>query len=297
VILVSGATSCFIAINSLAGAVGEMLVEGPTLARGYLNNPEKTAEAFIYDPSWATDTNEAGEKRRFYKSGDLVRYNSAQGALTYIGRKDTQVKLHGQRVELGEIETRLTADVDIQLAVVYVPKSGYAQGKLVTVFCFAGANHTEVRELLLEHASEQRVTGLRQRIGTVLPTYMVPGIWLSVESLPLLSSGKLDRKKVARWLEEMDEDPQFTLNGDEEVDPSLYTPANETEKLLAEAWSRVLNIPVHFDCHDMYKPLQKGRLWSHGAGHPAPHFYPRSCSAHIGHRNTSLLRREAGGEV
>jgi amino acid adenylation domain-containing protein/non-ribosomal peptide synthase protein (TIGR01720 family) len=233
------------ATNSLAGAVGEMLVEGPTLARGYLNNPEKTAEAFIYAPSWATDTNEAGEKRRFYKSGDLVRYNSAQGALTYIGRKDTQVKLHGQRVELGEIESRLTADVDIQLAVVYVPKSGYAQGKLVTVFCFAGANHTEARELLLEHASEQRITGLRQRIGTVLPTYMVPGIWLSVESLPLLSSGKLDRKKVARWLEEMEEDPQFTINGDEEVDPSLYTPANETEKLLAEAWSRVLNIPVH----------------------------------------------------
>jgi len=86
------------ATDSLAGAVGEMLVEGPTLARGYLNNPEKTAEAFIYAPSWATDTNEAGEKRRFYKSGDLVRYNSAQGALTYIGRKDTQVKLHGQRV-------------------------------------------------------------------------------------------------------------------------------------------------------------------------------------------------------
>ena len=233
-----------IAADIVAGAVGEMLVEGPTLARGYLNNPEKTAEAFIYAPSWATDTNEAGEKRRFYKSGDLVRYNSSQGALTYIGRKDTQVKLHGQRVELGEIESRLTADVDIQLAVVHVPKTGYAQGKLVTVFCFAGANHTEARELLLEHASEQRITGLRQRIGTVLPTYMVPGIWLSVESLPLLSSGKLDRKKVAAWLEEMVEDPQFTLNGDEEVDSSLYIPANETERLLAEAWSRVLNIPA-----------------------------------------------------
>lgn len=229
----------------MAGAVGEMLVEGPTLARGYLNNPEKTVEAFIYAPSWATDTNEAGEKRRFYKSGDLVRYNSSQGALTYIGRKDTQVKLHGQRVELGEIESGLTADVDIQLAIVNVPRSGYAQGKLVTVFCFTGSNHTEARELSMEHASEQRVIGLRQRIGTVLPTYMVPGIWLSVESLPLLSSGKLDRKKVARWLDEMDEDPQFTLNGDEEVDQSLYNPANETEKLLAEAWSRVLNIPVH----------------------------------------------------
>jgi hypothetical protein len=229
----------------MTGAVGEMLVEGPTLARGYLNNPEKTAEAFIYAPSWATDTNESGEKRRFYKSGDLVRYNSSLGALTYIGRKDTQVKLHGQRVELGEIETRLAADVDIQLALVHVPKAGYAQGKLVTIFSFTGANHTEARVLVLENASEQRITGLRQRIETVLPTYMVPGVWLSVESMPLLSSGKLDRKKAAKWLEEINEDPQFTLNGDEEIDPSVYTPANETERLLAEAWSRVLNIPMH----------------------------------------------------
>jgi amino acid adenylation domain-containing protein/non-ribosomal peptide synthase protein (TIGR01720 family) len=222
-----------------------MLVEGPTLARGYLNNPEKTAEAFVYAPSWATDMNEAGEKRRFYKSGDLVRYNSSLGALTYIGRKDTQVKLYGQRVELGEIESRLTADVDIQHALVHVPKTGYAQGKLVTIFSFAGANHTEARELILENASEQRLTGLRQRIETVLPTYMVPGIWLSVESLPLLSSGKLDRKKAAKWLEEMNEDPQFILNGDEEIDQSLYNPANETERLLAEAWSQVLNIPMN----------------------------------------------------
>lgn len=221
-----------------------MLVEGPTLARGYLDNPEKTAEAFIYAPSWATDTNEAGEKRRFYKSGDLVRYNSSLGALTYIGRKDTQVKLHGQRVELGEIESRFTADVDIQLAMVHVPRTGYAKGKLVTVFCFAGANHTDSRELSLEDASEQRTVGLRQRIETVLPTYMVPGIWLSVESLPFLPSGKLDRKKVAKWIEEMEEDPQFTLSGDEEIDQSIFTPANETEQLLAEAWSRVLNIPL-----------------------------------------------------
>lgn len=227
------------------GAVGEMLVEGPSMARGYLHNPEKTAEAFIYAPNWATDSNEAGEKRRFYKSGDLVRYNSSLGALTYIGRKDTQVKLHGQRVELGEIESRLTADVDVQLALVHVPKAGYAKGKLATIFCFAGTTNNEDRELLIEDASEQRIAGLRQRIGTVLPTYMVPGVWLSVESLPLLTSGKLDRKKVAKWLEEMEEDPQFNLSDDVNVDPSQYIPANETESLLAEAWSRVLNIPTN----------------------------------------------------
>lgn len=235
----------FHVLTSIKGAVGEMLVEGPSMARGYLNNPEKTAEAFMYAPSWATDSNEAGEKRRFYKSGDLVRYNSSIGSLTYIGRKDTQVKLHGQRVELGEIESRLTADVDIQLALVHVPRAGYAKGKLVTIFCFAGTTHSEDRELLLESSSEQRITGLRQRISTVLPTYMVPGVWLSVESLPLLTSGKLDRKRVAKWLEEMEEDPQFNLDGSDELDPSQYTPANETEELLAEAWSRVLNIPVN----------------------------------------------------
>ena len=89
--------------NQLAsiGSVGELLVEAPTLARGYLNEPTKTAAVFIENPTWATPT--ASAPRRMYKTGDLVKYNP-DGTLEFVGRKDTQVKLRGQRVELTLIE-------------------------------------------------------------------------------------------------------------------------------------------------------------------------------------------------
>ena len=87
------------------GAVGELLIEGPILARGYLNDDEKTVAAFINDPAWllAGVGGRPGRRGRLYKTGDLVRYNS-DGTLSFVGRKDTQVKIRGQRVELSEIE-------------------------------------------------------------------------------------------------------------------------------------------------------------------------------------------------
>lgn len=83
------------------GAVGELLVQGPSLARGYLNEPEKTAAAFVENPKWLKEFG-YGEPQRLYKTGDLVRYNF-DGTLTYLGRKDDQVKVNGQRLELGKI--------------------------------------------------------------------------------------------------------------------------------------------------------------------------------------------------
>ena len=78
------------------------MIEGPIVARGYLNNPEKTAEVFIENPAWGEK--EPGKVRRLYKTGDLAYFN-AEGCIMFIGRKDTQVKVRGQRVELGEYNT------------------------------------------------------------------------------------------------------------------------------------------------------------------------------------------------
>ncbi|OJJ50363.1 hypothetical protein ASPZODRAFT_13447 [Penicilliopsis zonata CBS 506.65] len=225
------------------GAPGEMLVEGPSLARCYLNNPEKTADAFIFDPAWTQQSKDRNQpRRRFYKTGDLVRYNSEMGTLSYVGRKDTQVKLHGQRVELGEIESRLSADGDVHHALVLVPRAGYAKGKLTTVVCLSGSYEVKQEELVLDAspATQSRISGLRQRLSSRLPSYMIPNIWLNVSSLPLLPSGKLDRKMVARWLVEIVDDPQFQPAEDD----TQLCPENETEKQLALIWSRVLNIPL-----------------------------------------------------
>src|SRR5207248_3379547 len=102
-------------------------------ARGYINNGQKTAEAFIENPVWCRA--EEGDKpirRRMYKTGDLVKYNP-NGAITFVCRKDSQVKLHGQRIELGEIEHRLSADPQIRHAVVLMPRSGLCKHRLVTI--------------------------------------------------------------------------------------------------------------------------------------------------------------------
>lgn len=92
------------------GCIGELLLEGPLLSPGYLDAPDKSAAAMIIDPTWLLQGNSAsgraGRIGRLYKTGDLVRYNE-NGRLIYVGRKDTQVKIRGQRVELGEIESAL----------------------------------------------------------------------------------------------------------------------------------------------------------------------------------------------
>ncbi|KAF2259632.1 amino acid adenylation, partial [Lojkania enalia] len=87
------------------GAPGELLIEGPLLARGYLNDPAKTAAAFVTDPAFVQQLG-LSASRRMYRTGDIVQQN-ADGSLTYLGRRDTQVKIRGQRVEIGEIESHI----------------------------------------------------------------------------------------------------------------------------------------------------------------------------------------------
>jgi amino acid adenylation domain-containing protein len=190
------------------GCIGELVIEGNTLARGYMNDPQKTADAFIENPAWAHVDNST---RRMYKTGDLVRYNW-DGSLKFIGRKDTQVKVHGQRVELGEIENQLTTDPAINHALVFFPNSGLCQKRLVTIFTLSGlvqdGTGTEMKVVdgKLKDDASSRVASARNLLGKKIPAYMVPAIWINVEALPLLTSGKLDRKQVAKWLSEIDEE-------------------------------------------------------------------------------------------
>ncbi|KAL2871703.1 nonribosomal peptide synthase Pes1 [Aspergillus lucknowensis] len=230
------------------GAVGEMLLEGPTLARGYINNPEKTAEAFIYDPGFVRRASiPAQGRRRFYKTGDLVRYNSDMGSLTYIGRKDTQVKLHGQRVELGEIEGCLNAEDLVKHCVVFLPKEGYAAGKLTAVLSLnrtdEGQNETVPLGFLTSELHKESVTALRERLSRRLPTYMVPAVWVSVEDMPFLPSRKLDRKAILSWLARLDRDPYRTETTAKPFIPQEQ-PSDDVESQIVQVWSWLLNIPT-----------------------------------------------------
>lgn len=229
------------------GAVAELCIEGPLLARGYLNNRAKTAESFIENPAFLKQFFNT-VSTRLYRTGDLVQY-AEDGSLRYIGRKDNQVKLAGQRMELGEIEHHLQADKSIRQAVVQMPKSGPAKRKLVSVISLSaipaeGDSATTPWNTPLDHPDVLRqVNAARDRLASLVPHYMVPSLIVAVPCIPALASSKLDRKQVGAWLETLDNDTyQRMLDFESSSEPSI--PATEVTKKLQVIWSKVLNIPV-----------------------------------------------------
>lgn len=230
------------------GCVGELLLEGPSLARGYLNDPGKTKDAFIFGPSWADD-----KRRRFYKTGDLVRYNSIKGSLAYVGRKDTQIKFHGQRIELGEIEHHLAVDESIRYALVLLPKQGPLANRLIAVVSLSDRSDSLAPLKLVEDASRTGplLEGVQGRLSHRLPAYMVPSTWVCVEDIPMLSSTKMDRKTVTTWIETTlseDEARKIIMGNNSSSASTASAPGqeilNDVETKLRDIWSLVLNLPV-----------------------------------------------------
>ena len=224
------------------GCVAELIVEGPNVARGYHGDSERTALSFIEDPLWTRGGTQPGHKRRMYCTGDLVRYHTGNGMMYFLGRKDTQIKLHGQRIELGEIEHHLARDSDLRQSMVTMPKLGPLNGRLVALICpqEKPADESEAkpdRLRLVENKEQQRVvtTSARERLARQLPAFMVPSVWLAVESIPLMGSGKLDRKTTASWLHE--------ISGDDLGDgDNIDQPTSESETQLRSICGLVLNL-------------------------------------------------------
>ncbi|KAH8901412.1 amino acid adenylation [Thozetella sp. PMI_491] len=184
------------------GEIGELLVEGPTLAKGYLNDSEKTKKSFILDPTWTRKQGIAGP-RRMYKTGDLVR-RTPDGSMIYVQRKDNQVKVNGQRIELGEIESQLMSCQDVKLGIVAFPSTGLLRKQITAVVEIHKPSPV---------GWEARI---KEELATKLPTIMVPGRWINVTSLPdaefpLSSSGKIDRKRITSMPILPGEEPSWTL--------------------------------------------------------------------------------------
>ncbi|MGY2170367.1 non-ribosomal peptide synthetase [Pseudomonas gingeri] len=186
------------------GFSGQLHIGGVGVARGYLGLPQLVAERFIDSPFVAGD--------RLYRTGDLVRYR-ADGNLEFLGRDDFQVKLRGFRLELGEIEARLSAHDRVREAVVLMRDE-----RLVAYFTPR------------DPAQVPAIEALRNHLSTLLPDYMVPSAYVRLDAWPLTPNGKLDRQALP-------------APGIEAVISRRYeAPQGAVEIALAQIWAEVLKI-------------------------------------------------------
>ncbi|WP_329214363.1 amino acid adenylation domain-containing protein [Streptomyces sp. NBC_01485] len=186
------------------GVPGELFIAGTGVGPGYLGEPRRSSERYVPDPF-------AGEPgARMYRTGDLARLR-ADGQLDFLGRQDHQVKVRGNRIELGEVETALRAVPGVGDAVVTVDRDGAGQQRLVGWF-----------------TGEADADGIRAALSRSLPNYMVPSLLLPLPALPLTTNGKIDRKALP--------DPADLAR------PAGRAPANAVEQTVCAHFGAVLGL-------------------------------------------------------
>ncbi|RMT37964.1 Amino acid adenylation [Pseudomonas syringae pv. solidagae] len=187
------------------GVIGQLHIGGAGVTRGYLNLPKTDAERFIDSPFVTGD--------RLYRSGDLVRQR-ADGNLEFLGRNDDQVKIHGLRIEPGDIQACLISHPGIEQAIVLVRDEQPGGQRLVAYYT----------------GTQLPVETLREVLRAQLPDYMVPALFVHLDAMPLSPNGKLDRKALP------------APGQDALLTRPYEAPQGETEVLLARLWSELLGV-------------------------------------------------------
>jgi amino acid adenylation domain-containing protein/non-ribosomal peptide synthase protein (TIGR01720 family) len=188
------------------GVVGELCVAGIQVARGYLNRPELTDEKFVQNPF--SDNPES----KLYKTGDLCKW-FPNGEIEYISRKDNQVKIRGNRVELGEVESWLQKHEDINMVVVTFKTN-------------------PVKELVAYVVSDKTldVDELRYYLMKRVPTYMIPNYFVQIDKIPLNHNGKMDKSKL----------PEVTVEN--QASGKIVPPKTDEEKILIKLCKQILGV-------------------------------------------------------
>ncbi|KAJ5798484.1 uncharacterized protein N7503_007780 [Penicillium pulvis] len=234
-------------------AIAELLIEGPSITRGYLNNPQKTAAALVDLPHWlqgARKTPQEVSSTKLYKTGDLVQY-LPNGSIRYVARKDTQAKIRGKRVELSEVEHAVgeycsSSDINRVVAEAVVP--GDADGTpILAVFLHykqddnnsregnSGSMFIRTKQLLSDAES------LRTHLPNVFPDHMVPSVYIGLEYLPLTITGKVDRRELrssAKVLTRMELASFCTT----EIAVKVIQPTEPSQIILHSLFSNILGI-------------------------------------------------------
>ncbi|KAK8064711.1 hypothetical protein PG994_007349 [Apiospora phragmitis] len=222
------------------GAIGELLIEGPIVGAGYLNDAEKTAQVFIQDTPWLLrgGGGHQGRSGRLYKTGDLVQY-SADGSLTFMARKDSQVKINGQRLELGDVEhnlaTSISLDSEAQLAAEVITPRDSSKAMLVAFLQFRQAGD-------LKSEMHRLTAGLNERLATKIPGYMIPSAYIMVDKLPLGPTGKLDRRQLRASAEQSTWSELIASSSLQEEE--RRPPSSPMELCLQKFWASILQLDM-----------------------------------------------------
>jgi amino acid adenylation domain-containing protein len=194
------------------GATGELHIGGDQVAKGYLNNPKLTNEKFIDNPYQTKIEKKENYNSIIYKTGDLARY-LFNGDIEYIGRADLQVKIHGYRIELGEIETHLQEISDIK------------QSITTTI------GEDNDKQLITYYTSDKELknTNLITELSKSLPDYMIPQIYVKIDTIPLTFNGKINYEAL----------PEISLLNQER---KIILPNNKIEEDIQIALADVLGL-------------------------------------------------------
>lgn len=230
------------------GAVGELVIEGPIVGRGYLNDPEKTAAAFIEPPPWLHAFRGQSPGRRLYKTGDLVQY-AVDGSLRFVGRKDTQVKLRGQRIELGEVEHHLRQCWPGAQDVVAEVAALAGRPPILIAFIWGqhpdgvnDNNHNQEDSILAVPSDSFRaaISMAEAHLYRSLPAYMVPALFLPVAAIPTTTTGKTDRRQLRERVAILTQAEMEACTGPQ---VQKQMPTTESETKLQRLWAEVLHLP------------------------------------------------------
>ena len=224
------------------GGLGEIVVDSPTVARQYLKEPEKSKKAFVDRPAWLSgEGTPAG--RKLYKTGDIGRY-SADGEFIFLGRRDTQVKLRSQRLELSEVEYHISsqlASVDEVVAEMITISS--LPNAILAAFIRLGPKQRQGDVIDEAAASEQSWMALQDRIanhlGQVVPGYMIPTAFFPLRRVPLTNSHKVDRKVLRAACADLTAEQLASFSSTQK---NKRAPTTQLELAMSTIWSEVLGI-------------------------------------------------------
>ncbi|CAG8025646.1 unnamed protein product [Penicillium salamii] len=230
------------------GAIGELLLEGPFLAAGYFNLPEVSAASFIDPPTWRQRMS-LDSSSGLYRTGDLVQYQD-DGTIRYMGRQGTRMKLHGQLIDLGEVETNTLREfpgANGVAAEVICLDSG---GNMATLIAYVKSDFHDQQDhdanVILDSVSQEfrrSLTAAQKRLRKLLPSYMIPSIFIPVQVMPRTVTGKLDRRSLRSAVQSLSFEE---LQNYRAASLAKTEVSGDSERLLQAMWAGLLAIAKEY---------------------------------------------------